>query len=179
MISLPLTKEGGLKKGNEGLVGLLVDRYLEVIFSNVNAIVFDTKATETITEETFVFALKSERGLQPSKRLEEYLIKLSVHLTGEYLKKERVEHIFEPWHTHEKADELLGERRPFLANRAKEAFRLLSPHQNQIVGLRIFKGLSFDEIASLVQMDVSETKREFHLALKRLVRYLANVNSKS
>jgi RNA polymerase sigma-70 factor (ECF subfamily) len=145
----------------------LVQRYQRILFNVALRMLGDYAAADDATQNAFVRAYRKLDGFDPNRRFFSWIYRI---LVNECLNDRRDRRLFEPLAPEaaavgSPADELeAAERRRIV----QTAILALPPDYREVVVLRHFAGLAYDEIADAVGVPVKTVKSRLHTARERL-----------
>jgi RNA polymerase sigma-70 factor (ECF subfamily) len=153
----------------------IYDLYSDALFAYAYKHLGDSGAAEDMVSETFYRFLGAiERGGGPKEHLRAYLYRITHNLITDRFRRE-------PPPTLELNEDQLAEDKPGPAGkwaqkqdaeRVREALRLLTADQRQVVVLRFLEGWSSQEIAQSMEKTLGAVKALQHRGLAALQRIL-------
>ena len=151
----------------------LLSRYRGPVFSMLHAMLRERDLAEDVFQEVFIKVIRSADTFDTGRRFAPWLFKIADNACLEALRSRK-------WRTHEPLPDnaepaapdthepeltlLRNERRKNLA----DAIARLPDAQRQVILLREFAGLSFSEIAGIMDCPRNTALSHQHRALKRL-----------
>ena len=163
-----------LQNGDEKAFSALMTRHQEQVFYLVRSIVLDVEDAKDVTQKAFIKAFNNLKSLRKKDSFRGWLFKIAVNLARDHLRTRRKHLALEPWT--EKGTEVTPEKRMMdreINRHFKEALLSLPPRQQEVVGLRLLKGLSFKEISHLLDVKEKTARTNFHFGLKALRAVMA------
>ncbi len=163
-----------LHDGDERAFSALMTRYQEQVFYLVRSMVLDVEDAKDVTQKAFIKAFNNLKRLRKKDNFRGWLFKIAVNLARDHLRTRRKHLALEPWT--EKGTQITPERRMMdreIKRHLKEALLSLPPRQQEVVSLRLLKGLSFKEISHLLDMKEKTARTNFHFGLKALRALMA------
>ncbi len=175
MISDPLLKRA--RSLDKKALVEIYDRYSDVLFAYAYKHLGDTQAAEDLVSETFFRFLGAlQRGGGPRDHLKAYLYRISHNLITDHYRRQ-------PPPSLELKEDLVPEDKPgprsILASKedaelVRNALRLITPEQRQVVVLKFLEGWSSQEIAQTLQKSLGAVKALQHRGLAALERILVD-----
>ena len=147
----------------------LFDRYKNSIYGFVRRRVDDPGRAEEITQDIFMALVQRRNGYEVRARFRTYLYRIALNrIASEHRKK------VEP------ADEAAAEMAtptaggdPSIIQQVRDALERLEPEQKQVVMLREYEGLSYQEIAEVLSVPVGTVRSRLFRAKLALREMLA------
>ncbi len=171
--------------GDSAPFRLLVERYQRAVFNASYRLVGDHHQAADIAQEAFVRAYRSLHTFRRDAPLAPWLCRIAINLSLNWLKRQRPElsleerlekHALElPDLSDEPQRRLLqGERQQSV----REAVLALPPDQRAVIELRHFQELSYQEMAQILGISVSNVKVRLFRARKHLRQILEGVGER-
>lgn len=159
-------------KGGEALAfGELFARYKNPIYGYVRRRVDDPGRAEEITQDVFLALVQHRNGYEVRASFRTYLYRIALNrVVTEYRKKKEKDPIEEGSPAYAKA--AAGED-PAVVQQVREALEQLEPEQREIVLLREYQGLSYQEIAEVLKIPVGTVRSRLFRAKVALRDLLA------
>lgn len=163
------------KRGNKEAFGEIYRLFLGRIYRFIYYLVYDEPLAEDLTQETFMKAWKALPGFSTKKgSLQAYLFTIARNLVIDRQRKRKELALTE------EAAELIESREDLEKNlivseekqMVKEALSILEPDEKQIVILRYFEDLHFEEISKVVGKKEGALRVEVHRLLAKLKLYI-------
>jgi len=161
--------------GDEGAFGLLVRRYQRRLTAFLSQLVGDIELARELSQEAFVRAWSALERFNPKYRFSTWLFRIAHNLGIDQLRKRRLQ-TTPLYRTDSEGDEVevvvpdlekdpLGhlENRA-LASELREVIEGLRPEYRELVLLRHFGGLSYQEIADFTEMPLGTVKNKLFRA---------------
>jgi RNA polymerase sigma-70 factor (ECF subfamily) len=151
------------KRGDAPAFRELFDRYKNPIYGFVKRRVDDPARAEEITQDVFMALVQSRNGYEVRASFRTYLYRIAMNrVVSEYRKaKEDLSH----------GNDLSGEG-PTVVQQVRNALEKIDPEQRQVVMLREYEGLSYQEIAEVLKVPVGTVRSKLFrakLALRELL----------
>jgi RNA polymerase sigma-70 factor (ECF subfamily) len=161
--------------GDEGAFADLVRRYQRRLTAFLAQLVGDTELARELCQETFIRAWSALARFDPKYRFSTWLFRIAHNLGIDQLRRRRLQTV--PMHRRDSdGDEIEivvpdGDKDPLghcenqeLARQIKVAVERLRPEYRELVLLRHFGGLSYQEIAEFKEMPLGTVKNKLFRA---------------
>ena len=161
--------------GDEGAFGVLVRRYQRRLTAFLSQLVGDMELARELSQEAFVRAWSALERFNPKYRFSTWLFRIAHNLGIDQLRKRRL--LTTPlFRTDSEGDEVevvipdldkdpLGHlENRVLASELREVIEGLRPEYRELVLLRHFGGLSYQEIADFTEMPLGTVKNKLFRA---------------
>jgi RNA polymerase sigma-70 factor (ECF subfamily) len=152
------------KRGESPAFRELFDRYKNSIYGFVRRRVDDPGRAEEITQDIFLALVQRRNGYEVRARFRTYLYRIALNrIASEHRKKDAA--------NGEAAVPAAGGD-PSIVQQVRDALERLESEQKQVVLLREYEGLSYQEIAELLSVPVGTVRSRLFrakLALKELL----------
>jgi RNA polymerase sigma-70 factor (ECF subfamily) len=171
--------------GDESAFGILVRRYQRRLTAFLSQLVGDIELARELSQEAFVRAWSALERFNPKYRFSTWLFRIAHNLGIDQLRRRRLQ-TTPLYRTDSEGDEVevvvpdlekdpLGhlENRD-LASELREVIDGLRPEYRELVLLRHFGGLSYQEIADFTEMPLGTVKNKLFRAHSVLRRALAD-----
>lgn len=166
-------------KGNNQAFDVLLGRYEDKIYSYIYFIVHNNELAEDIFQDTFVKAIMTIRqGRYTEKgKFGAWITRIAHNLIIDFFRQERAENVVS---NDEGELDLLNNIRlsegtienMMIADQIREDIRslikMLPDNQREVVHLRFYKGLSFQEIAELTHVSINTSLGRMRYAILNL-----------
>ena len=154
-------------KGGEALAFReLFDRYKNPIYGFVRRRINDPGRAEEITQDVFLALVQHRNGYEVTASFRTYLYRIALNrIASEFRKKKESEPLLENAPS-------AGGGDPAVVQQVREALVQLEPAQREIVLLREYQGLSYEEIAAVLKVPVGTVRSRLFrakLALRDLL----------
>lgn len=158
---------------------MLYKQYNEVLYSYGKRFTGDTHLVEDAVQETFISIWKYRHNLAAGSNPTYYLLRsfrntllqLLQTRSGTTYTEESLDFSFEVAFD---SKLIAGEEAAILSRRVQQALAQLTGRQREIIYFRFFEGLSFEEIAGIMQMQVRATYKLSARALAALRGIMAS-----
>jgi RNA polymerase sigma-70 factor (ECF subfamily) len=171
--------------GDEDAYGVIVRRYQRRLTAFLSQLVGDMELARELSQEAFVRAWSALERFDPRYRFSTWLFRIAHNLGIDHLRRRRL-HTMPLYRTDSDGDEVevviadaakdpLGhlENRA-LASELREVIEGLRPEYRELVLLRHFAGLSYQEIADFMEMPLGTVKNKLFRAHSVLRSALAD-----
>lgn len=177
------------REGAKDAFSVLVLRYQDRILSTVTARVGNAETARDLAQEVFIKAYRGLGGFKSQSGFYTWLYRIAINTTLSWrrkaLRRGQMASLDRAWKADDGSerrdtpDQGIGpsqdaERREE-AGLVRAAISRLEDEYNEVVVLRDLQGLSYDEIASILQCPVGSVKSRLHRARKRLLAELRKV----
>jgi RNA polymerase sigma-70 factor (ECF subfamily) len=153
----------------------IVRAHRQLVYRVARRIVRTHEEADEVTQETFVRAWRALSGFRGESRLSTWLVRIAIH-TARSLPRVRfvAAPLGEAERIADRADgpDALWERREDRA-RLRSAVRSLPPRQREVVALKVFSDMTYEDVASVLGLTVGAVKAHLHQAVGNLRRRLA------
>lgn len=126
-------------------------------------------------QETFLRAYRSLSGFRGDSRLRTWLIRITVNVSRTLgAARERttgMDEVVDAADDRETAEAAAG--RAEAAARVRSAVEALPPRQREVVQLKVFSDMTYDDVASAMGLTAGAVKAHFHQAVSNLRRIMA------
>jgi RNA polymerase sigma-70 factor (ECF subfamily) len=147
----------------------LLERYQEPVLGLLQRMTRDRQAAEDLFQEVFLKVFRQVAGLRDRTRFRVWLFRVAIHQARRFFERRKVvadvdvegEAIAHAQDAVEQSD-LLG--------RVRSAVDRLPERQREVVVLRAYQGLSYEEIADALDVTAENARANFYQAMKKLKR---------
>jgi RNA polymerase sigma-70 factor (ECF subfamily) len=155
------------REGDSGAFELLYRRWERGVYNYVLRFLRDPGRAAEVTQDTFLAVVKNRKRYRPLARFATYLFRIAHHRATAVLRRRKV-----------RAERpLVGpvagrppEREAVLA--VRDAVSRLPDPQREAVVLREFHGLSYDELAEVLEVPVGTVRSRLHRARAAMLEML-------
>ena len=155
------------KNGDPRAFRELFDRYKNSIYGYVRRRVNDPGRAEEITQDVFMALVQRRNGYHVAAKFRTYLYRIALNrIASEYRKKKESDPLPEE-------TPAAGGGDPVVVQQVREALSQLEPEQREIVMLREYQGLSYEEIAAVLSVPVGTVRSRLFRAKMALRELLA------
>lgn len=173
-----------LKRGDQEALGILVNRHRQSILNLSYRYVGNQDDAEEVAQDVFINLYRSAERYKPRGKLTTYLYRITVNLSLNKIRDRKVKRYLSLHQLMEKETALTHEdeeSRPDrhlenkeLAGEIRKALDSLPASQRTAVILKRFQGLSYGEIAEIMECSVSAVESRLHRAKLALQKKLQN-----
>jgi RNA polymerase sigma-70 factor (ECF subfamily) len=172
-------------EGDENAFGILVQRYQRRLAAFLSQLVGDMELARELSQEAFVRAWSALERFDPKYRFSTWLFRIAHNLGIDQLRRRRLQ-TTSLYRTDSEGDEVevvvpdldkdpLGHlENRVLASELRNIIDGLRPEYRELVLLRHFAGLSYQEIADFTEMPLGTVKNKLFRAHSVLRRALAD-----
>jgi len=186
--TLPLSDERLVElslDGDEGAFGILVQRYQRRLTAFLSQLVGDVELARELSQEAFIRAWSALERFDPKYRFSTWLFRIAHNLGIDQLRRRRLQ-TTPLYRTDSEGGEVevvvpdldkdpLGHlQNRVLASELRQVIDGLRPEYRELVLLRHFAGLSYQEIADFTEMPLGTVKNKLFRAHSVLRRALAD-----
>ncbi len=167
-----------LKKGKEYAIDTIVERYQRMLFTFIVRSVGDAHEAEDLLQETFIRVIRNIVNYHEQNRFKSWLFTIAINVIRDYTRKKKVRPVayapmnensswqFNPVkHCEEKE----------IAAVLEQALASLPAEQRQVFLLRESAGLSFRDIAQILDIPINTALGRMHYAVKKLQTKLEKI----
>ena len=161
--------------GERDAYALLVDAYQGAIFNLACRMTGSLQDADDLAQETFIRAYRRLRYFDPGKRFFTWIYTIGLNLVRNHLKKRGRAAVRDTSH---RADSEADSQAEWPAEQAlirfqelrrlEEALRKLPVDLREAVVLRFYQGLSFEEIAAIMDASLSAVKMRVYRGVEKL-----------
>lgn len=163
-------------KGDEKSLEILIGRYLKMIYSFVYKNVGSQAEAEDITQEVFVKVWKNIKKFDQKKSFKPWVYQIAKNTSIDFLRKRKI--IPFSKFENEKGQNMLVDNMPATPDNLLEnlsdknvlagAMQGLSEKEQKIINMRHRDGMSFKEIAEVLQESINTVKSRYRRTLANL-----------
>jgi RNA polymerase sigma-70 factor (ECF subfamily) len=160
-----------VRDGDVSRLGVLFERHHRSVFEFLVRMTGDRTASEDMTQEVFVRMLKYRATYRDDGVFETWMFRIVRNARADYFRKRRgAEHLSddalevpggspEPVAVLQRVEEI---------DRLRRALRLIREDRRELIVLARYRGMKYDQIAELLDVDVGTIKVRMHRAVKEL-----------
>ena len=164
-----------VRRGERDKFGLLVERYQRQVYRFLRGMRLDHDEAADIMQNSFVLAYQNLGSFQQAKRFRSWLFTIVANQAKNYFRK-RSRHKQVPLDELEIPMVVESQDPPLERQQLREfldkALDRLPFNQRQVVVLRVFEQMPFEEVARACDMGLSNAKVSYHRAMKKLAAWL-------
>jgi RNA polymerase sigma-70 factor (ECF subfamily) len=165
-----------MREGDADALRAVVERYQERVFALVHGIVRDAHEVEDVAQEVFLKVYTRIAAFDERSQFYTWLYRVAVNAAKDHVKK-RVRRPAVPL---DEADALpggaenpsAGAARSETRRLVREAIDALPLKYREVLALRELEGLSYEEIAAVLDISIGTVESRLHRARSRLKRRL-------
>ncbi|MGA0264806.1 MAG: RNA polymerase sigma factor [Lysobacterales bacterium] len=151
-----------------------VDQYQDEAWTLARYLLKDASEAEDATQEAFVKLWKHRENVDP-ERIKPWLMKVTRNTCMDRLRRRRDEVEFQEYQTADDHGPMAGLHQTELGGWLKQAISSLKEPYRTLVILRDIYQHSYDEVANVTELSLSQVKVYLHRARKQLREQLAEV----
>jgi len=155
------------KSGDGPAFRELFDRYKNPIYGFVRRRVGDAARAEDITQDIFLALVQRRNGYEVRSSFRTYLYRIAMNRVASEHRRDNPAQKTEP--------EPAASGNPAVVHQVREALGQLDPEQREVVMLREYQGLSYQEIAQVLNVPVGTVRSRLFRAKLALKEMLAPV----
>lgn len=165
-----------LRAGNHDALSHIYSTYFRFLFAYGKKIASDQAMVEDAIQELFVELWQRREGLSATDAIQPYLVVSLKRKLFKYLEKDKKTTTLEAKENQfgsEAAVERLiidGEKDSEKAKALQAAIRQLSARQQEIIYLKYFNGMDYEEITDIMEMNYQSARNLLHRALTKLAK---------
>ncbi len=157
------------QQGDTSPFGALYDRYVRVIYSFIYYKTFNKETAEDLTSETFFKALSHIKTVDVKRSFQSWLYKIAQNSVIDHFRRERrTEGIDDIWDVADGTNLEVDAHAALQISSLREELSNLSHLQRDIVIMRVWQELPYQEIAEIVGKSEASCKMAYFRALKHL-----------
>jgi RNA polymerase sigma factor (sigma-70 family) len=155
---------------------LIVQKYQQRLYWHVRKLVVDHDDANDILQDIFVKVWNALPGFRQESQLYTWMYRIATNECLSFLRKKNRFTII-PFHDAERtlsdrlADDPLftGEK---MQLKLQQAILTLPPRQRVVFNMKYFDGKKYEEMAEILNMSVGGLKATYHIAVKKIEKYL-------
>lgn len=173
--------------GESNLFQLLMDRYYDIIYYTILKMVYNKKDAEEVTLEAFGKAFQNLKNYSEEYAFSTWLFTIATNTAIDHLRrqkkatvtieeenKEDYETIVLAGDTQSHPDEILMQRQQ--SGELRALVDELKPFWQQLIEMRYYKELSYEEIAKQLKIPMGTVKNQLYRAKQKLGKIAQNKN---
>ncbi len=164
------------RRGDRGAVACLVDRYEREIFTYLFRMTRNVEDARDLTQEVFIKVFRKISGFRGDSGFRTWLYRVATNHALNFLKRRPpaasdvpLTYLSDP-----ALSAAVALERRDMASHVTRAVQALPRRQKAVVVLRVQEGLTYAEIARVLDCSVGNCKAAYHNAVKRLREILKN-----
>ncbi len=173
------------RNGNAGAFNVLVWRWQKPILNFLARYVGSLSEAEDLTQQTFLRAFKKMKGLRESRKFSPWLYQIAVNLARDHLRRQKRHSevsLDRPVDKSSEAGQGFGQvfanspdpgpeqqmEKDQLQNILNQSLQAISADQREVIIMRFYQDLKFQEIAQVLDIPEGTAKTRFYYGLKAL-----------
>jgi len=169
------------KDGNHNAFSFLYDYYVDILFRYGSNISRDKQMVEDSIQDVFISLWNNREKISDVLNVKYYLLKALRNDLLKKIKKEAATGNTLECHNVEFLDrcllayqeEIIHQDSESLVLRLRQLVNLLDGRQREVLYLRVFQEMSYEQIASILEIDIKYTYNIFSKAINQLKNHLA------
>src|SRR5690554_4354610 len=169
------------KDGNHLAFSTLYDYYADILYRYGCSISRDNQMVEDSIQDIFIYLWNNRETTSNVDNVKYYLLKVLRHDLLKKIKKETATANTLEYHKDEfinrclmsYQEELNHQDSESMEVRLRQLVNLLDGRQREVLYLRLFQAMSYEQIASLLDIDIKYTYNIFSKAIHQLKKHLA------
>jgi RNA polymerase sigma-70 factor (ECF subfamily) len=164
-----------IREGDRTAFDELVRLHRQAVYRTARRILRTHEEADEVTQESFVKAWRALPGFRGEARISTWLIRIAIHAArspsshrGRAVALGEASLVPDPGEGAEAAWERRSDR-----GRVRKAVRSLPPRQREVVALKVFSEMTYEDVASAMGLTVGAVKAHLHQAIGNLRRRLA------
>jgi RNA polymerase sigma-70 factor, ECF subfamily len=155
--------------GNTESFGRIYDKHVKTIYNFIYYKVFDKEHAEDLTSQTFFKALKSVASVDPDRPIVSWLYKIAQNsVLDHYRSVRKSEDIDDYWDISTDEDVVSDLDIKVDMERVKKYLKKLSSLERDIIFMRVWQEMPYEEIADIVGKSEANCKMIYSRSLKKL-----------
>jgi len=176
---IDITLINSILNGNKSAFHYITDEWYDVMLYHIKAIVKNKETAEDLTNELFIKVYDNLHLFKPEHKFSTWLYKIATNSAIDYLRKQKlqpdIQHQTEDHH--QIADNNTPESESIKKQNyatLEDAINKLKPQYRNIIKLRYYKELSYEEIANRLHIPIGTVKASVHRAKIKLAQIIIN-----
>ncbi|HXF03995.1 MAG TPA: sigma-70 family RNA polymerase sigma factor [Blastocatellia bacterium] len=163
--------------GETEAFGLLIKRWEKKIYSLALRMLGQSEDARDAAQDVFLTAYRNLRQFRGDARFSSWLYRIAINCCYNKLREKQAEHTSLDEATTIAVEDPVVSRihRQQLAERVRRAVHALPPELRQVVIMKEYEGLTFAEIAEILNIPVSTAKTRLYTGLDQLRKRLTSV----
>ena len=168
------------RRGDRAAFDAIVAAHRLTVYRVARRILGSHEAADEAAQETFVRAWRSLGQFRGDARLATWLVRIALNVSRTLVAAKRPEgpleaagELADPSVSPEAAAETAE-----AGLRVRRAVAALPPRQREVVLLKVFSGMTYDEVAASMDLSVGAVKAHFHQAVHNLRRRMSALGAK-
>ena len=166
-----------LSKSKEKAFEILVKKYQEPLYWIIRRMVISHEDTDDVLQNTFIKIWKGLDKFKNQSKLFTWLYRIAVNEALSWINKNKRsvqygEEINDSLINKLEADTFFDGNE--IEQKLQKSILSLPRRQQMVFNMKYFEHLKYDEIAQILDLSVGSLKASYHLAVKKLEKYLIN-----
>jgi RNA polymerase sigma-70 factor (ECF subfamily) len=163
-----------IKAGRPDLIELLVRKHSDRLYHIILRMVQSPAAAEDLLQDTWVLVMRNLHKFDTAYPLLPWLTQIAVNACRSYWRKEKPKSLLKPAKISERispsSSDLASDisREVEVKKLAQEALKGLSPRLREIVVLKFYSGLTYEEVAEALKIPIGTAKSRLNFALMKM-----------
>ena len=165
-----------IRGGDDGAFDELVRRHRSLVYRVARRIVGSHEEADEVAQETFVRAWRALPAFRGEARVATWLVRIAIHLASSTAGRRGRTVVLSAAEGVEDGVEgpQTGLERRDARRRIRRAVRGLPPRQREVVALKVFSEMTYEDVAAAMGLTVGAVKAHLHQAVANLRRRLAH-----
>ncbi|MDP4187582.1 MAG: sigma-70 family RNA polymerase sigma factor [Bacteroidota bacterium] len=157
---------------------MIVRKYQERLYWHIRKMVLDHDDANDLLQNTFIKAWKGLDNFREDAELFTWLYRIATNETLTFLKQKRNKFLLPIVDVEKELEQNLESDQYFdgneLQKKVQKAILTLPAKQRLIFNMKYFDDMKYEEIAEVLGTSVGALKASFHLATKKIQKYIEN-----
>lgn len=157
---------------------MIVRKYQERLYWHIRKMVLDHDDANDLLQNTFIKAWKGLDNFREDAELFTWLYRIATNETLTFLKQKRNKFLLPIVDVEKELEQTLESDQYFdgneLQKKVQKAILTLPAKQRLIFNMKYFDDMKYEEIAEVLGTSVGALKASFHLAAKKIQKYIEN-----
>lgn len=157
---------------------MIVRKYQERLYWHIRKMVLDHDDANDLLQNTFIKAWKGLDNFREDAELFTWLYRIATNETLTFLKQKRNKFFLPIVDVEKELEQTLESDQYFdgneLQKKVQKAILTLPAKQRLIFNMKYFDDMKYEEIAEVLGTSVGALKASFHLATKKIQKYIEN-----
>lgn len=173
------------QKGRKDAFGKLVDRYYEMVYALSYGVLHNREEARDVVQEVFLKAYGEIGHFEGKSKFKTWLYRIAMNAAIDHMRRQRPAAPISPTDAQDDEEDSRSMVLPSLAHGPREeaanaelrkiidqAIETLSPDHRIVLVLREWDGMSYDEIAEVLGLQMGTVMSRLHYARKKLAEAL-------
>lgn len=166
-----------VRDGDTGAFEELVLRYQKPVYSFVLRLLRDPAEAEDTVQKVFLLVYQNLKNFRFESSFKTWLYRISINQCHNVFRQHKNRE-FTPLDDLPLADSKTSQEEDYareeIMAQARKAIEKLPTKQRQVLLLRVYQDLSFEEIGQVLNMRANSAKVNFHYALEKIKQWMRN-----